>query len=208
MTMDELGYDTLWMAEHHFQHEGYECLPNILMLRGAPGACHQAAEDRLRLQHHADVAPAAPRRGFRDGRHPDQGPHRVRRRARLSQPRGRDLRRADHRPRTPTANCSRSRSRSSSRRSTTRRFSHKGKHYTLPPEVPYRGYQLKELSAGAAPREPAGRVLAADRQRQPARPRFHGQPRHQGRGRRRRRDDVGRADPGLQGRRGAAPARN
>src|SRR6266851_3610413 len=29
--MDELGYDTLWLAEHHFQHEGYECLPNILM---------------------------------------------------------------------------------------------------------------------------------------------------------------------------------
>ena len=26
------------------------------------------------------------------------------------------------------------------------RFSHKGKHYTLPPEVPYRGYQLKELT--------------------------------------------------------------
>ena len=30
-TMDECGYDTLWLAEHHFQHEGYECLPNILM---------------------------------------------------------------------------------------------------------------------------------------------------------------------------------
>ena len=25
-------------------------------------------------------------------------------------------------------------------------FSHKGKHYTLPPEVPYRGYDLKELT--------------------------------------------------------------
>ena len=25
-------------------------------------------------------------------------------------------------------------------------FSHKGRHYTLPPEVPYRGYQLKELT--------------------------------------------------------------
>ena len=25
-------------------------------------------------------------------------------------------------------------------------FSHKGKHYTLPPEVPYRGYTLKELT--------------------------------------------------------------
>src|SRR5918998_433438 len=26
------------------------------------------------------------------------------------------------------------------------RFSHRGKHYTLPPEVPYRGYTLKELT--------------------------------------------------------------
>ena len=40
--MDALGYDTLWLAEHHFQHEGYECLPNILMVRGASGACHKA----------------------------------------------------------------------------------------------------------------------------------------------------------------------
>src|SRR5205807_2115673 len=30
--MDALGYDTLWLAEHHFQHEGYECIPNDLML--------------------------------------------------------------------------------------------------------------------------------------------------------------------------------
>jgi hypothetical protein len=29
--MDEHGYHILWLAEHHFQHEGYECLPNILM---------------------------------------------------------------------------------------------------------------------------------------------------------------------------------
>src|SRR5258708_8917621 len=28
-TMDRLGYDTLWLAEHHFQPEGYECIPNI-----------------------------------------------------------------------------------------------------------------------------------------------------------------------------------
>jgi alkanesulfonate monooxygenase SsuD/methylene tetrahydromethanopterin reductase-like flavin-dependent oxidoreductase (luciferase family) len=25
-------------------------------------------------------------------------------------------------------------------------FSHRGKHYTIPPEVPYRGYQLKEIT--------------------------------------------------------------
>ena len=30
-TADRLGYHTLWMAEHHFQREGYECLPNLLM---------------------------------------------------------------------------------------------------------------------------------------------------------------------------------
>src|SRR5437763_11292674 len=30
--MDALGYDILWLAEHHFQHEGYECIPNDLML--------------------------------------------------------------------------------------------------------------------------------------------------------------------------------
>ena len=29
--MDDLGYDALWFAEHHFQHEGYECIPNLLM---------------------------------------------------------------------------------------------------------------------------------------------------------------------------------
>ena len=30
--MDRTGYDTFWMAEHHFQIEGYECIPNLLML--------------------------------------------------------------------------------------------------------------------------------------------------------------------------------
>ena len=30
--MDELGYHALWTAEHHFQREGYECLPNLVQL--------------------------------------------------------------------------------------------------------------------------------------------------------------------------------
>ena len=30
--MDRVGYDSFWMAEHHFQPEGYECIPNLLML--------------------------------------------------------------------------------------------------------------------------------------------------------------------------------
>ena len=30
--MDEQGFYALWLAEHHFQREGYECIPNLLML--------------------------------------------------------------------------------------------------------------------------------------------------------------------------------
>ena len=30
--MDDLGYSTFWSAEHHYQREGYECIPNLLML--------------------------------------------------------------------------------------------------------------------------------------------------------------------------------
>ena len=32
LKMEELGYDTFWAAEHHFQREGYECIPNLLLL--------------------------------------------------------------------------------------------------------------------------------------------------------------------------------
>ncbi|MEV0697498.1 LLM class flavin-dependent oxidoreductase [Saccharopolyspora sp. NPDC050389] len=30
---EDLGYDSYWLAEHHFQHEGYEIVPNSLMLQ-------------------------------------------------------------------------------------------------------------------------------------------------------------------------------
>ena len=57
--MDRTGYDTFWLAEHHFQREGYECIPNVLML--ALHLCHitRNIRDWLRLQHRADVAPAS-----------------------------------------------------------------------------------------------------------------------------------------------------
>ena len=135
---------------------------------GPPGPPDEEHRDRLRLQHRADVAPAAAGRGLRHRRHPDRRPGRLRRRARLPHPRGRDVRRADARPgRQPRA------------------VRGAGRHHLqgvqrarlLAP-----GQALHAAAAGALPRLRAGgdhagaaaatlpgRVLAADRQRQPAR---------------------------------------
>ena len=30
--LDTLGYYAMWGAEHHFQREGYECFPNLILL--------------------------------------------------------------------------------------------------------------------------------------------------------------------------------
>ena len=30
--MDDTGWHSLWLAEHHFQREGYEVIPNIPMM--------------------------------------------------------------------------------------------------------------------------------------------------------------------------------
>jgi alkanesulfonate monooxygenase SsuD/methylene tetrahydromethanopterin reductase-like flavin-dependent oxidoreductase (luciferase family) len=39
--MDERGYDTFWMAKHHFEPEGAELISNVLMI-----AMHLAASPR------------------------------------------------------------------------------------------------------------------------------------------------------------------
>ena len=144
--MDKLGCDTLWLAEHHFQHEGYECLPNILMLAVHLAHVTEESEDRLRLQHRADVAPAAPGGGLRGRRHPDQGA------APCSASGAATTRREVETFGTPLLDQDANRELFEEqveiifKAFNNERFSHKGKHYTLPPEVPYRGYQLKELT--------------------------------------------------------------
>ena len=146
-----------------------------------PRPSHRAREDRLRLQHRPHLASAPARRGLRHRGHPDPGPRRLRRRARLSHAaRWRPSATRCWTPR-PTASCSRSRWRSSSRRSARSRSRTRASTTRSRPDVPYRGYRLKEITLVPRPAAPAGRGVAADRERQRAEPRLHGAPRHQGR---------------------------
>ena len=145
---------------------------------------HEEPEDRLRLQHRADVASAAPRGRLRDGRHPDRRAGDLRRRARLSHPRGRDLRLAADRPgRQPRDLRGRRRDHLQGVRGQA---------------VLAQGQVLHDPAGGAVSRlyaegdhagpgagAPAGRMLAADPERLGARLRFHGEIRHQRRDRRR-----------------------
>ena len=92
--MDRSGFDTMWLAEHHFQREGYECIPNILML--AVHLAHLA--ERIDFGCGFNVTPMwHPLRlaeDFRHRGHTDRRARRLRSRARLPHPRGGGVRRA------------------------------------------------------------------------------------------------------------------
>jgi len=143
--MDDHGFHTLWLAEHHFQHEGYEVLPNILMI-----AVHLAhVTQRLRIGCGFNIAPMwHPLRLAEDYATADiltngrtvfgvgRGYHTREVETfgapMLDQDANRDLFEEQVEIVMKAFN--------------EERFSHKGTHYTLPPEVPYRGYTLKDLT--------------------------------------------------------------
>jgi alkanesulfonate monooxygenase SsuD/methylene tetrahydromethanopterin reductase-like flavin-dependent oxidoreductase (luciferase family) len=144
-TMDRLGYDMLWMAEHHFQHEGYEVLPNILML-----AVHLAhVTERLKIGCGFNITPMwHPLRLAEDFATADiltKG------RTVFGVGRGYHSREVETFG-APIIDQEANRELFEEqveiifKAFNNESFSHKGKHYTLPPEVPYRGYQLKEIS--------------------------------------------------------------
>ena len=145
--MDELGFDTFWAAEHHFQREGYECIPNLLMMY-----VHLAhLTKNLKFGCGFNVNPMwHPLRLAEDYATADIL---TRGRVIFGVGRGYHSREVDSFgvPSTLTDN------------DTNREifeeqveiimkafneesFSHEGKQYKLPPEVPYRGYTLKELT--------------------------------------------------------------
>ena len=63
------------------------------------GPPHQADQVRVRIQHRADVAPAADGRGLRHSRHSHRRQGDLRRRTRIPHPRGRGVRRPHAQPR-------------------------------------------------------------------------------------------------------------
>ena len=204
--MDALGFDTLWLAEHHFQHEGYECIPNILML-----AVHLAhVTKRLRIGCGFNIAPMwHPLRLAEDYAAADiltKG------RTVFGVGRGYHTREVETFG-APMLDADANRELFEEQVEIIFKAFNAG--VLLAQGQALHAAARRALSrlpaqgahAGAAPDPPARRVLAADRQRQPARARLHGQARHQGRRRRRRGDHGGEADHGLSRCRGARRAR-
>jgi len=143
--MDGLGYDTFWMAEHHFQHEGYECIPNVLMY-----AVHLAhLTRRLRLGCGFNVTPMwHPLRLAEDFAVADilTGG-----RVTFGVGRGYHTREVETFG-APMLDAEANRELFEEQVEVILKsfreesFSHQGKHYTLPPPVPYRGYDLREIT--------------------------------------------------------------
>src|SRR3954447_25872331 len=143
--MDRLGFDTLWFAEHHFQREGYECIPNILML-----AVHLAhLTTNLRIGCGFNVAPMwHPLRLAEDYAVADVL---TKGRVRCGVGRGYHTREVETFG-IPMLDSDANRELFEEQVDVmlkafdSESFSHQGKHYTLPPKVPYRGYELSELT--------------------------------------------------------------
>ncbi len=143
--MDRVGFNAFWMAEHHFQPEGYECIPNVLLM-----ALHLAhVTQRLKIHCGFNITPMwHPLRLAEDFAMADilsQG------RVIFGVGRGYHTREVETFG-APLLDQTANRELFEEqvdiifKAFESESFSHRGKYYTLPPEVPYRGYTLKELT--------------------------------------------------------------
>jgi alkanesulfonate monooxygenase SsuD/methylene tetrahydromethanopterin reductase-like flavin-dependent oxidoreductase (luciferase family) len=151
--MDRLGYSTFWSAEHHFQREGYECIPNLLMLY--VHLAHLTAN--IKFGCGFNIAPMwHPLRLAEDFAMADilTGG-----RVMFGLGRGYHSREVDTFG-VPSTNTDSDANRELFEEQVDiifqafhqQSFSHHGKHYDLPPRVPYRGYELQELTLVPRPR--------------------------------------------------------
>jgi alkanesulfonate monooxygenase SsuD/methylene tetrahydromethanopterin reductase-like flavin-dependent oxidoreductase (luciferase family) len=148
---DDLGYHALWLAEHHFQHEGYECVPNIPMV-----AVHLAhVTKRLRIGCGFNITPMwHPLRLAEDFAVADilTGGRVV-----FGVGRGYHSREVESFG-NPMLDAEANRELFEEQVEVILKafreesFAHHGKHYTIPPDVPYRGYRLREITLVPRPR--------------------------------------------------------
>ena len=143
--MDREGYNLLWLAEHHFQHEGYEGIPNVPMLsvhlanvteRLRYGAAFNATTMWHPLRLAEDFATADILTGGRVVFGVGRGYH-VREVETFGSPlidsdANRELFEEQVEIILKAFN--------------EESFSHHGKHYDIPPKVPYRGYELENIT--------------------------------------------------------------
>ena len=143
--LDEIGFDTLWLAEHHFQHEGYECIPNILMC-----AVHLAHITRsLKIGCGFNIAPMwHPLRLAEDFATADilTGGRTVFGVGRGYHTREVETFGAPMQDQTANRDLFEEQVEIMFKAFNEESFRHEGSHYTLPPRVPYRGYELEEIT--------------------------------------------------------------
>ena len=143
--MDDLGYDTLWMAEHHFQREGYEVFPNLILL-GTYLACQT---QRVKFGCAFNVTPVwHPLRLAEDYAMADYLTHG---RVVLGVGRGYQTREVETLgapllDAEANAALYREQMEILFKAFDSDAWSHSGRFYTLPADVPFRGYQLKDLT--------------------------------------------------------------
>ena len=144
------GYDTFWMAEHHFQPEGTELIPNLLIM-----AMHLCGVTKnLRIGCGFNIVPMwYPLRLAEDYAMADiltDG------RVIFGVGRGYHTREVETFG-APLIDQNANREMFEEgveilfKAFEGKPFSHKGKYYTIPLEVPYRGYTLKEITLVPAP---------------------------------------------------------
>ena len=197
--MDGLGYNTFWMAEHHFQREGTECIPNVLMM-----ALHLAhVTKNLKIGCGFNIAPMwHPLRLAEDYAMADilTGGRVI-----FGVGRGYHTREVETFG-SPLIDQAANRELFEEqvdiifKAFNEESFSPQGQALHAAAGGAVSRLHAEGADAGAAAAAPAGGMLAADPGRLGARARLHGQARHPGRGRRRlgrgRRDAQGRARTG------------
>ena len=143
--MDELDYYCMWTAEHHFQREGYECFPNLILL----GVHLAGLTKRLKFGGAFNVVPMwHPLRLAEDFAMAD-----IMTGGRLIFGVGRGYHSREVETfGAPVIDNDANKELFEEQMEIIFKafnedsFSHKGKHYTIPADVPYRGYQLKDIT--------------------------------------------------------------